>query len=39
MNGGPSSMYTIFVISILKQSAIGKGRVGSLPASIMSLSS
>jgi|GEM_PF-5551662 len=39
MDGGPSSMYTMFEIAILKLSVITKGRVRSLLASIMPLSS
>ena len=39
MDGGPSRMYAMFEISILKLSVITTGRVRPLLASIMSLSS
>jgi hypothetical protein len=39
MDGGPSSMYNIYEMIISKLSGITKGRVRSLLASIMPLSS
>jgi hypothetical protein len=35
MDGGPSSVFAVFDISILKQSVITKGVVSSLLASMM----